>query len=84
MSRAATDNVVDKTRRGRKFTLAVWAMALVSVFVVAIVVISFVNKELPDGGLVMATLGGIATVLGSYGAANAGAAFASRPQLPKP
>lgn len=61
--------------RSRKFLIAVWAMALVTVITAAIVVQMLRQNQLPEGGLVMALFGGFASVLGAYGASNAAQAI---------
>lgn len=65
----------DRRFRSRKYLLAVWAMALVSVVILAIVIVMLTRGEFPDGGLVIAALGGIGTVLGVYAGANAAEAI---------
>tara|TARA_Y100000310_G_scaffold306642_1_gene347969 strand:- start:969 stop:1208 length:240 start_codon:yes stop_codon:yes gene_type:complete len=63
--------------RSRKFLIAVWAMALVTVVTGAVVVQMFRMDELPGGALVMSLFGGFATVLGAYGASNAAVAISA-------
>jgi hypothetical protein len=70
---------LETKRRSRKYTLAVWGMVLITAIVVGLLFVTFTTGEAPDGGMIIATFGGIGIVLGAYGATNVAARVADRP-----